>query len=526
MRRWVWMVGALASVACGRTSLNAGDVDGSTSDAPQAGSGGAASTGQNAQAGRNAGGGGRAEGGRGGAAPIAGNASTTGGVASAGASSMPTCALQPGDCRTPTDLHCEALEPCSGEIYKGEQWGDYRSTLTDIAAAADGRVAIAGFYRGQVDFGGACEPLPHTDTDDGFVTTYDSSGQAQWVRSFPGPGPQVIVGVAFAPDGHLVAQGATDDRPDADVGYLLGKAFVTQLARQGAPRYAKTFGGEQTTPGHIAVDSSGAAILVGSFAGTFDIDGPRDITKPYVVKLNEQGEVVWVRGLDSSSPTIFGSGTLTTDSHDNVLIASQRLVDEYTGYFVKLSPDGSELYRKKFVSSGYTYLNGVAVAPDDSFALVGQFTGTLTVDDRTLPASSVEKYDAWLAKYSPLGKLEWVKTFPGKGVVFGSLGHAVAIDHFGNLVMAGMAGHVEVDGEVIEPKPPSLQAAFFVKLRPNGDVVWVRSVNAWAANFAGIAIDAQNQIWTGGFFQTRFEFDGQPVEAAGSNEAFLLRLRP
>lgn len=245
-----------------------------------------------------------------------------------------------------------------------------------------------------------------------------------------------------------------------------------------------------------------------------------------MVKLDQQGDVLWVRGLDSSSPTIFGSGTVATDSHGNVLVATQRLVDEYAGDFVRLSPDGAELDRKRFASSGLAFLNGVAVGPDDSFALVGQFTGTLTVDGRKLPASSADKYDAWLAKYSARGELEWLKAFPGKGMVNGALGHAVAIDHFGNVVMAGIAAHVEVEGILIEPKPPTLQAAYFVKLRPNGDLVWVRSVDAWAANFVAVAIDAHNQIWTGGYFQTRFEFNGQLVEAAGNSEAFLLRLRP
>lgn len=524
MWRWVWMVGAGASVACGRTSLYTDGIDESRADARTGGYGGDA--GSNAQAGRSARGGSRAEGGRGGDAPLPGSGGSTGGVAGASAPSMPPCELAAGDCRTQTDLHCEARDICSGQVYRGEHWGPYRSSLLDVAAAPDGRVAIAGFYWGTIDFGGASEPLPYTETDDGFLTLFDRDGRVLWSRAFSGPGAQSIMGAAFAPDGDLVVQGATDDRPDAEVGYLLGKAFVARLDGDGKPRFTKTFGGEETTPGHLAVDESGAAILVGSFSGAFDIDGPRDISKPYVVKVDQQGEVAWVRGLASSSPSIFGSGTLDTDSHGNVLIAGQRLVDEYSGYLVKLNAAGRELYRKKFVSSGYVYLNGVAVGPDDSFALVGQFTGTLGVDDRTLPASSTDKYDAWLAKYSPQGELEWVKTFPGNGAVFGALGHAVAIDQFGNVVMVGMAASVVVDGTVIEPTPAALQAAYFVKLRPNGDLVWVRSVDAWSANFAAVAIDPQNRIWTGGYFQTRFEFDGELVEAGGNSEAFLLRLRP
>jgi hypothetical protein len=529
MWRWAWLAGAVASVACGRSALDTDDAESSAHDpSPNggSGSGGGAGTRQDVPAGRGATGGNRGEGGRGGGASGAGSNGTGGSVASAGAPNMPMCALLAGDCRTPTDVHCEALPACSGEIYRGERWGAFRSTLTDIAAAPDGRIAIAGFYRGQVDFGGKSQPLPATETDDGFLAVYGSDGNALWARPFSGPGPQVILGIAFAPDGDLVAQGATDERPDADVGYMLGKAFVTRLDPRGSPRFTKIFGGEETTPGHIAVDNAGAAVLVGSFSGAFDIDGPRDITKPYVVKLDEQGAVVWARGLASMSPSIFGSGTLDTDSHGNVFIAGQRLVDEYSGYLVKLSQAGAELYREEFVSSGYAFLNGVAVGPDDSFALVGQFTGTLALRDRMFPASSPDKYDAWLAKYSPGGELQWVKTFPGNGVVNGALGHSVAIDRFGNVVMAGMAGSVVVDGAVVAPKPPMLQAAYFAKFRANGDLVWVRSIDAWSGYFARVAIDAQNQIWTGGYFQTRLELNGEVVEAAGNSEAFLLRLRP
>ncbi len=173
-----------------------------------------------------------------------------------------------------------------------------------FATAPDGRVAVAGSFRGDLAVGPTKEaPLAGaSDRDETFVVALGKDGGALWSRAFAATACHAI---AFAGD-DLVLAGSFSGAVDFDAVHLEANAtravFVARLDGAGRVRWAKRFGGpsDQDATG-MAVDARGRIVLAGFYEGAIDFDGtalpPGGVLIPelFVTKLEPDGSVVWAR---------------------------------------------------------------------------------------------------------------------------------------------------------------------------------------------------------------------------------------
>jgi len=98
----------------------------------------------------------------------------------------------------------------------------------------------------------------------------------------------------------------------------------------------------------------------------------------------------------------------------------------------------------------------------------------------------------FIAKYSTVGNLLWVRHFGGTGVPLCS---AVAVDLDGNIIVAGWfgAGSVDLGGTIIENGE---RAAFVAKYDSQGKLLWARVSQVQQP--ASVAADAQGNIYLTG----------------------------
>lgn len=165
----------------------------------------------------------------------------------------------------------------------------------------------------------------------------------------------------------------------------------------------------------------------------------------------------------------------------------------------------------------------VAVGPDGSVYATGFFTGIATWDGGENPdveLTTFSDFDAFVAKYTPEGDLEWVRQAGGTGQ---DTGRDVAVDATGNVYLVGGFEGVGTFGTETLTSAGSSDA-FLVKYDPDGDVVWARRGGSDQGDLAyGVAVTDNGAAHVSGSFRGVAQFGGLPIQSAGATDVFVVQ---
>ncbi|MCW5899434.1 MAG: SBBP repeat-containing protein [Flavobacteriales bacterium] len=263
-----------------------------------------------------------------------------------------------------------------------------------------------------------------------------------------------------------------------------------------APSWVATMGSNGTDRG-VALTLDGTHVyLTGLFNGTVDFDpGPRvvDLTSAggndiYVTKFTMEGDLVWARRM--GGPHYDAPLSIAVDDQGNV----------------------------------YT---------------TGGFSGTADFDPGpgtfTMTAATTGQADIYISKFDPDGNFVWAK-----GIVGGTWwdqGYSMAIDHEGNVVVAGrfyyQGGPRDFDpGPGVHLLTAGHEDIFVLKLTNDGDFIW--AVNFGTAPHESrahsLVLDDEGNIYTSGYFRGTVDFDPGPgtanLTSVGTWNVFYHKLDP
>jgi hypothetical protein len=152
----------------------------------------------------------------------------------------------------------------------------------------------------------------------------------------------------------------------------------------------------------------------------------------YKVGPNGATQVLWTKQLGTSEYD--ASRGVATDSQGNVFISgftrgalagsNKGLVDTWVA---KYSPEGTLLWKKQLGTSEYDYSFGVATNSQGNVFISGYTGGAIAGSNKGVS-------DAWVAKYSPEGTLLWTKQL---GTSYFDYSFGVATDSQGNVFISG-----------------------------------------------------------------------------------------
>jgi hypothetical protein len=500
---------------------------------------------------------------------------------------------EPENCASGKDQDCDGTATkCTGTPAWAEAFGSTDADFINaVAIDAKGDVVVTGGFSDTVDFAEpGAPPVTRTAFDDGnsdaFVAMYTGDGKLVWVDAFGGPGQDQGTGVAVDAKGDVIVAGsfATSATfvPGNTAAAVDVDAFVVKLSgKDGSAVWARTFG--DTDPAQaasqaanaVAVDTSGGGdiAVVGSFAGGVDLGGGHTLSSSgtmdydgFLVVLDPSGKDLWsldVHGDPGPFPSGFDAlkGVTFAGGGDVVVTGfvtgasvsfggptavqaggsgNHAAIARYSGtgnlrWGLALGSDGPQTAPRDV---GY----GVAAGASGDVVVTGSFAGSLQVPpEAALEASGA--MDVFVAKLDPTGKaLYSVRLGAAAGDVV--MGNAVAVDQFGNAVVAGSyqgtlmvgTGAVTAQGTV---------DAFALKLGPMGGPIWVKGFasgmmsKAYASGVAvtwepayvqgtpppGAALVAgQFGYLTGGTID--FGLASGPLTSAGFADMFLARLAP
>jgi gliding motility-associated-like protein len=379
-----------------------------------------------------------------------------------------------------------------------------------------------------------------------------------WAISYGSSAPTGDQGEAIALDdsGNVYVTGYFHGSPDFDPGpgvYSLSvpaprrAGYIAKYTASGNLVWAKACAGDETTD--IALDHNGNIYVTGVFYDSADFDpGPgvymlssaSSSVQVYVVKLDNAGNFIWAKFVNSNSADLARS--LVLDSQDNVYVLGDfsghadfdpgpdsAIIDFYPNgwdiFVWKLDSDGNYIWAKRIGGNWVDSGDDMAIDKQDNIYFTGKFMSMVDFDPG--PGS----YDLYSTLYDEIfvcklnsdGNFVYAKQFGADG-----RGLSLDVDEEGNVVFAGFF-KATVD---FDPGPGTHYItssgswdAFLAKLDKSGNLAWVQqygdSIFGFAAN--SVVLDAHSNIYLTGWFQRTVDFDPGPAihNAAGDSTADL-----
>ncbi|MCB0777994.1 MAG: hypothetical protein KDC03_00340, partial [Flavobacteriales bacterium] len=342
--------------------------------------------------------------------------------------------------------------------------GTVRLFGLDVDAA--GNSYVSGYFFGTADMdpGSGVEELIAVGGADVFIVKINADGTLGWARQIGDVGNEVGYSLVLDDAGNITLAGVFEGTVDMDpgtgttqltsVGY--SDMFVSKLDPAGDLIWARQL--SPTTPGNgheeeleHTIDSDGNLLVTGWFAEGFDFDpGPAVLelnttgnTDLFVLKLDPNGDLVWVKqvGSSSSAGLVLGEG-IGTDLADNVYIAGRftNITDFDPGpgllqlppfsdgtYILKLDANGDFQWVREIVGNQTDVANGIAVAADGTSYTVGYFTGTPDFDNGpgtfTITSSFSGTTDVYILKLDATGNFMWAGAMGSTSTDFGKAIH-------------------------------------------------------------------------------------------------------
>lgn len=399
--------------------------------------------------------------------------------------------------------------------------GDDR--LFALAVGPEDRIAITGFFQGEIDFGGG--PLDAGAVQASFVAVLDASGAHVWSKSFPGGDRARGTGIGFDAAGDVFVSAVCDAPIDFGGGALAGSTpdlCVAKLDPAGHYLYGRRFaaGSVGAIPYALAVDPAGRALVGGTAYGALDLGGGASLAPGgFAIALDPSGNVAWSKavGVTPTSIAADASGRFYLTGEGNTLAPFGGPAGSSTSGTWVVRLDGAGAYQFGKVFAGQVTPGGVAAGPQGalmaagSFGMLGDFGGV------TLTGAGGAR--GYLASLDPSGKTAFAEGF---GDALGAAsGDAVAVSAAGEIAMAGViTGTIDLGGGPLAG--PSLYA---MKRDPEGGARWARAwANDGADLAAKVATSAAGDVVIATSFRGAIDLGAGALASNGGADVLVARL--
>jgi hypothetical protein len=252
-----------------------------------------------------------------------------------------------------------------------------------------------------------------------------------WKKQLGTSTSDVSYGVATDSQGNVFISGYTagvlagSNKGDAD-------AWVAKYSPEGTLLWTKQLGSSRSDDSYgVATDSQGNVFISGTTTGAL-AGSNKGYYDAWVAKYSPEGTLLWTKQLGTS--TYDASYDVATDSQGNVFISGDTagaLAESNKGsddaWVAKFSPEGTLRWRKQLGTLDADISYGVATDSGGNVFTAGYTGGALKGSNRGY-------YDAWVAKYSPNGKLWWRRQ---EGTSEFDVSYGVATDNNGHVLVTG-----------------------------------------------------------------------------------------
>lgn len=291
----------------------------------------------------------------------------------------------------------------------------------------DGSAAICKTYDGMSVIGGGSSSIDgdltfNQGSADYWVFKIDNVGNIVWQNTYGGSGPEFIRSIWATSDSGFVAVGDCDS-DDGDVTGHHGVAssdpdiWVIKIDSLGQLVWQKSLGGIYGEEGYgVCQNRFGDYYIAGNCAiPTGDVTANYGGFDFWIVKLNDQGNIIWERSLGGSSSESPNSILPTWDGGCIVTGESSSIDGDVTGnhggadvWVVKIDSSGVIQWQRSYGGSGGEGGWNIRKTNDGGYVVLA---GSSSMDGEVSGQHGF--LDFWLFKIDSLGNLLWQNCFGG-----------------------------------------------------------------------------------------------------------------
>lgn len=200
--------------------------------------------------------------------------------------------------------------------------------------------------------------------------------------------------------------------------------------------------------------------------------------------------------------------------------------------FISKSDAAGNLIWAKSIG-GFRYQAGYAITLDaaKNIYITGIFFGTVDFNPGpdTAKLISAGNEDIFICKFDNDGNFKWAKKIGGSA---NDYCNAILVDSWGNIYLNGYfngTSDFEPGNDTFNLTAFGQSDIFICKLNITGNLIWAKQVGGNLSESAySIALDAENNVYSTGFFLGTADFDPGPattiLQSAGFGDGFILKL--
>ena len=414
-----------------------------------------------------------------------------------------------------------------------------------IATDKLNNVYITGDYSDTITFGSFV--LTTNNVGRFYLAKYDSSGNVKWAKSTVNSSNAYCGGYSVCTDvfGNVYVTGQFYYTAHFGSYTLTSNGnddiFLAKYDSSGNVLWAKSAGGSLYDYGSgLSTDRTGNVYVTGSFQSPTITFGPYTLTNAgsydiFLAKYDSSGNIGWVKNFGGSgadegysvatdalanvyvtgfftSPSIsFGIYTLINAGADNIFLA-------------KYDSLGNVLWAKN--NGGTGGVIGCYVAADSSgnAYITGDYgSGSITFGSDTLINAGGN--DAFLAKYTSSGNVDWAKRIGGIG---NEVGWCVAVDKSNNVYVTGSFDSTSLTFDTITVQRPVVHndPMFIAGYDSSGHALWAKALGSGGNTKNSVASSPSGCLYIGGDFKkvNPFIIGNDSLHLSGASDVFVAKL--
>ncbi|MDN5204303.1 T9SS type A sorting domain-containing protein [Fulvivirgaceae bacterium BMA10] len=395
---------------------------------------------------------------------------------------------------------------------------------------------LTGTFSGSIELGS--ENNKHTLSavdEDIFIVKLDPDGEVVWVNSLDYGDFDNGTGLAVNTNGEIYLSGILDD--ESNVGLVL---TITKLSPEGNPLWNRQIPLDDYSFNGLAIDDKNNIYVTGGYFDPieFNIGSENLALTPvgnadmFLLKLNESGELVWIKIFGNSDALIGGISVKTHNNSVYIHGLFQGTVDMNPGsgifnltasgfvdsYIVGLDTDGNferaiNLLSGKFETDRVT---SFTLDSDNNIYTTGFFSGSadLFPGGQSMNHQSNGASDIFIQKLSPQGSLLLSKSLGGMS---DDSGVSIEVDTEKNMyITGGFSDDMNVGSEENEEIliPENDTDLYILKLNEDGDFKWAKT---FQYTYATSRVNYEQEVFTSGFFEGSVDFEDTDIETIVSN---------
>lgn len=253
----------------------------------------------------------------------------------------------------------------------------------------------------------------------------------------------------------------------------------------------------------LHIDNNNNVYISGMLAGGY--------MYPFVAKYSPTGNLLW--NYEPFSLNYSNAPALFTDVDSNTYAIFTISWRGYSGVGIhKILPNGNAAWVVG-LSDYQSSANAANLFIDNNqnIYVTGTFSGTITTDAGTISSTNG---DAFIAKYSKDGIVQWIKNAPSPVIGINSNGESYFTKTFTNSLLIQGNYYNSYGGTDI----------LFGKLNMNGQLNWIKHIgSAGNEKITSASIDASGNFYATGSFSSSVSFDGNIANAVDAEDFFVAK---